>query len=101
MLTLLRNAQAGVDPSFLDGLRRPNTGSTTLLATHTKIGLGPLKSGAMVASEGTFILDPPSGRQFLVVQEHAQNLGRPDGRYQDVMGPGCFLVQRRVNPAGV
>jgi hypothetical protein len=73
MLTLLRNAQAGVDPSFLDGVRRPNTGSTSLLPTHTKIGVGPLKSGAVVASEGTFVLDPPSGRQFLVVFQNTVN----------------------------
>lgn len=89
MLTLLRSAQAGVDPSFLDGVRRPGTGSTSLLVTHTKIGLGPLKSGAIVASEGTFVLDPPSGRQFLVVFQNCSN-------DNDSLRAMTFLVERVV-----
>ena len=35
----------------------------------------------------------------LVVQEHAQNLGRPDDRYQDVMGLGAF--EEGLHPAAV
>ena len=35
----------------------------------------------------------------LVVQEHAQDLGRPDGRGQDVMGLGVF--QEGLHPAAV
>ena len=35
----------------------------------------------------------------LVVQEHAQNLGRPDGRGQDVMGLGVF--EEGLYPAAV
>ena len=89
MLTLLRDAQAGVDPSFLDGVRRPLTGSTSLLATHTKIGLGPLKSGGTVVSEATFVLDPPSGRQFLVVFQNALN-------DNDSLRAVTFLVERTI-----
>ena len=56
------------------------------------------------ASEFVAVLAEPW--DVLVVQKHAQDLGRPDGRGQDVMGLGVFeegmypaAVLRRTGPA--
>src|SRR5262249_7638703 len=79
MLALLGRAQtSGPDPSFLtrsDVLK--STGPVSFKATHTKIGLGPLKpanGGFDVASEGTFIEHLTTGKRFIVVTQTSRNL---------------------------
>ena len=42
---------------------------------------------------------PAEPWDVLVVQEHAQDLGRPDGRYRDVMGLAAF--EEGLHPATV
>ena len=48
------------------------------------------------AGEFVAVLADPGG---FLVEEHAQDLGRTDGRYQDVMGLGVF--QEGLHPAAV
>lgn len=75
MLALLEEGARTGDPSFIDASRREGLGSAAFTVTHTKIGLGPLKTGQIVVSEGTVVRDNGSGRQFIVVYQNAFNDG--------------------------
>jgi hypothetical protein len=78
MLDLLKQAQSpGPDPSFLT--RASVLAGTTISydATHTKIGLGPLKAvngGFDVASEGTIVKHRSTSKRFIVVYQNSRNL---------------------------
>lgn len=63
-------AMIGPDASFMDHLRRPEINTRSFFVTHNKVGLGPLKTGAMVASEGTIVTHGPTGRNFLTVWQN-------------------------------
>lgn len=79
MLDLLRRAQLPTgDPSFLTRSSVLGPGVTVSYdATHTKIGLGPLKpvnGGFDVSSEGTFIRHRGTSKRFIVVYQNSRNL---------------------------
>jgi hypothetical protein len=74
MLAVLAvTADVGADPSFMDFTRRPGLPPRTFGVTHTKIGLGPLKTGQNVCSEGTIVEHIDTGRKFLVVWQNSLN----------------------------
>jgi hypothetical protein len=74
MLAILATtAAAGADPSFMDFTRRPTFPARSFTVTHTKIGVGPLKTGATVASEGSIVEHAETGRQFVVVWQNSLN----------------------------
>jgi hypothetical protein len=50
------------------------------LATHSKIGVGPLKAGKLTFSEGLKVLDTQENREFVVVWQNVQDVTTvPDG----------------------
>src|SRR5262245_25998590 len=69
---LLQDAAiAGQDAAFIDHVRRPGQiAPRSFSVTHNKVGLGPLKTGATVASEATILNHAPSNRNFLTVWEN-------------------------------
>lgn len=75
MLSLLSDAQSVGDSSWMTTGDR--TGYDGLGAgftiTHCKIGLGPLKTGADIASEATILNHDDTGTQFLVVWQNVAN----------------------------
>lgn len=70
MLQMLQaSASIGKFPSLLDYKRR-DLPSRTYSVTHSKIGLGPLKTGAMVGSDGAIVeykLSDGTPRKFIVI----------------------------------
>jgi hypothetical protein len=74
MLAILATTAAvGNDPSFMDFTRRSGLPPRNFSVTHTKIGLGPLKTGQMVASEGTILEHLGTGRKFLTAWQNSFN----------------------------
>lgn len=67
MLALLARAVA-VPEVFIDRASPP----LHFTVTHTKVGLGPLKAGPDVSSEGS-ILVHDSGKKFVVVWQNLLN----------------------------
>lgn len=75
MLAMLAvTADVGDDPSFMDFTRRPSIQPPrTFSVTHTKVGIGPLKTGQLVCSEGTIVENLEAERKFLVVWQNSFN----------------------------
>jgi hypothetical protein len=90
MLAMLATSAAvGDDPSFLDYSRRSGLPPRNFAVTHTKIGLGPLKTGQEVASEGTILEDLGTSRKFLTVWQNSFN----DAQSLIALG---FVVERAI-----
>lgn len=67
---LLADTANGPEPSWMD--RRRDTGSRQFNVTHTKIGVGPLKSGANIFSEGSVVEAEAGGPPFIVVWQNVR-----------------------------
>lgn len=65
-------ATIGPDASFMDHARRQREGiiARSFFITHNKVGLAPLKTGQMVASEATIVIHGPTDRKFLTVWQN-------------------------------
>ncbi|MFI6600187.1 serine hydrolase [Nonomuraea sp. NPDC050536] len=89
MLAILAtSATVGDDPSYMDFTRRALT-PRSFTVTHTKIGLGPLKTGQMVTSDGSIVEHGDSGRRFVVVwQNNFQD--------KDSLESIGFIVERTI-----
>jgi hypothetical protein len=87
------DAAHGPDASFIDHERRPELTTRSYSVTHTKVGLGPLKSGATVASEATLLVHVPSDRKFLTVWQNSP--GNPQG-----FNAMSFIVDRTIELFG-
>ncbi|MDX2299939.1 MAG: hypothetical protein NW204_09460 [Xanthomonadaceae bacterium] len=83
---LLRNTASGPEPSWMDGTRR-DTGSSDFTVTHTKIGVGPLKTGKSVFSEASVIVPNGETKQFIVMWQNA---------FETDLRSMSFLVERTV-----
>jgi hypothetical protein len=70
MLDLLAETHAGPEPSWMDGSRENPLRVGPVAITHTKIGVGPLKTGPNVFSEGSIVTHHGTGRQFIVVWQN-------------------------------
>ena len=70
---LFTTAAVGNDESFMDSTRRRGLPHRNFSVTHSKIGLGPLKTGRMVASEGAIVEHIETRRKFLVVWQNSFN----------------------------
>jgi hypothetical protein len=86
---LFVTAAVGNDPSFLDYTRRHFLPIRNFSVTHSKIGLGPLKTGPMVASEGAIVEHSGTGRKFLTVWQNSFN----DNSSLFAIG---FIVERTI-----
>jgi hypothetical protein len=64
MLALLASAVA-VPEVFIN-----RASALDFTVTHTKVGLGPLKTGSDVWSEGSILRHDPSGREFVAVWQN-------------------------------
>lgn len=89
MLAILgTSAAVGDDPSYMDFTRRALT-PRSFTVTHSKIGLGPLKTGQMVTSDGAIVEHGDSGRRFIVVwQNNFQD--------KDSLESIGFIVERTI-----
>ena len=86
---LQTSAAGGFDPSFMDKTRRPGLPFRNFGVTHTKVGLGPLKDGRTVISEGTVVEHLTSGRKFIAVWQNT--LDNDDSKF--AMGA---IVERTI-----
>ena len=74
MLAMLRtSASDGPDPSWMDFTRQVNFPFRSFGVTATKVGIGPLKTEQMVASEATIVEHGDTGRRFVVVWQNSFN----------------------------
>jgi hypothetical protein len=93
MSKLWFDAAHGADASFIDHERRSELTTRSYRLTPTKVGLGPLKSGATVASDATLIEHVPTERRFLTVWQNAP--GNPSG-----FNAMSFIVDRTIELFG-
>ncbi|MGW2089481.1 hypothetical protein [Streptomyces sp. NPDC001880] len=91
MRDLLADAQSVGDRSFMTTGARPglNGLGAGFTITHSKIGLGPLNAGGVVASEATILSHNDTGQQFLVVWQNLLNLN-------DRHNAMSFMVRRTL-----
>ena len=92
MNKLWYDAAHGIDASFIDHERRALS-TRSYSVTHTKVGLGPLKTGATVASDATLLVHVPTERKFLTVWQNAP--GNDSG-----FNAMSFIVDRAIELYG-
>ncbi|MFH9660194.1 hypothetical protein ACH4NF_19155 [Streptomyces sp. NPDC017248] len=91
MRDLLFDAQSVGDRSFMTTGARPGISGigSGFTITHSKIGLGGLLAGGVVASEATLLSHDDTGRQFIVVWQNLPNLN-------DRHNAMSFMVRRTL-----
>jgi hypothetical protein len=91
MRKLLSEAQSVGDSSFMTTGARPGIDGlgAGFTITHSKVGLGGLNAGGVVASEATILRHDDSGQQFVVVWQNLLNLN-------DRHNAMSFMVRRTL-----
>ena len=99
MLALLGNSLPH-DPPFigrnLDISRAGVSRSRSFDVTHNKLGLGPLKRGGNVHSEGSIVTHRDSGRRFVVTWQNMP--ARTDADFRTITRLVDLVIERFVTP---